>query len=282
MVWPLEQEIVREFAAGLEEVFVVEEKLPFLESAVKEALYGLEDAPRVVGKRDERGASLLPAEGELDADLIARAVASRLGDRVQIESVRERVLALERAGHALLRPLPIHRTPYYCSGCPHNSSTVEMGDALVGVGIGCHTMVLLNPEGKGTITGITQMGGEGAQWIGMAPFTESPHFFQNVGDGTFHHSASLALRAAARRGRQRHLQAALQQRRRDDRRAGRHRPHGDPRAHALARAGGRQADHHHRRRARALRGRRRCRRSPRCAAATRSRRRSASSPRRPA
>jgi indolepyruvate ferredoxin oxidoreductase len=200
MVWPFEQEVIREFAEGLEEVLVVEEKLPFLETAVKVALYGIEEAPRVVGKHDERGAALLPAEGELDADLIARAVASRLGDRVQIESVQVRIRQLEQGWGAMLRPLPIHRTPYYCSGCPHNSSTVEMGDALVGVGIGCHIMVLLNPEGKGTITGITQMGGEGAQWIGMAPFTDSEHFFQNVGDGTFHHSASLALRAAVAAG----------------------------------------------------------------------------------
>jgi indolepyruvate ferredoxin oxidoreductase len=200
MVWPFEQEIIREFADGLEEVLVVEEKLPFLETAVKDALYGREDAPRVVGKHDERGRSQLPAEGELDADLIARAIADRLGDRVEIECVHARIRQLEHNAGAMLRPLPIHRTPYYCSGCPHNSSTVEMGDALVGVGIGCHIMVLLNPEGKGTITGITQMGGEGAQWIGMAPFTDSPHFFQNVGDGTFHHSASLALRASVAAG----------------------------------------------------------------------------------
>jgi indolepyruvate ferredoxin oxidoreductase len=200
MVWPFEREIAREFAEGLDEVLVVEEKLPFLETAVKDALYGIEEAPRVVGKHDERGAALLPAEGELDADMIARAVASRLGDRVRIESVQARIRQLEQGWGAMLRPLPIHRTPYYCSGCPHNSSTVEMGDALVGVGIGCHIMVLLNPEGKGTITGITQMGGEGAQWIGMAPFTDSEHFFQNVGDGTFHHSASLALRAAVAAG----------------------------------------------------------------------------------
>ena len=200
MVWPLEAGIVRELAEGVEEVLVVEEKLPFLETAVKEALYGREEAPRVVGRRDEHGAALLPAEGELDADLIARAVAGRLGARVQIESVLARIRELELSGRAMLRPLPIHRTPYYCSGCPHNSSTVEMGDALVGAGIGCHTMVLLNPEGKGTITGITQMGGEGAQWIGMAPFTDAKHLFQNVGDGTFHHSASLALRAAVAAG----------------------------------------------------------------------------------
>ena len=200
MIWPLDSEIVREFAAGLDEIVVVEEKLPFLERQLKEILYGEPGAPRILGKRDERGATLLPAEGELDADAIARALGPRLLLHGSIPSVEGRLRKLEESAS---RPLPLPmaaRTPFFCSGCPHNSSTVVPEGTLVGAGIGCHTMLLLNPEGHGEITGITQMGGEGAQWIGMAPFTDDEHFVQNVGDGTFHHSASLAVRAAIAAG----------------------------------------------------------------------------------
>ena len=174
-----------------------------------------------MGKRDERGEPLLPAELDLDADVVARAVAARLRARVDLPSVESGLRALDEiAGRP--RPLPMAaRSPFFCSGCPHNSSTKAPEGTLVGAGIGCHTMVLLNPEGKGEITGITQMGGEGAQWIGMAPFTDDRHLVQNIGDGTFHHSGSLAVRAAVAAGREHHLQAALQRRRGDDRRPGR-------------------------------------------------------------
>jgi indolepyruvate ferredoxin oxidoreductase len=197
MPWPLERELVREFATGLEEILVVEDKLPFLETQFKEHLYGIEEAPRIVGKRDEEDGLLLPAEGELDADLIARAVSLRFEHkRLQIDSVRARMQEIELAQRAKFVPLPVVRTPFFCSGCPHNSSTVAEDDQLVGAGIGCHTMILLNREGRGQITGITQMGGEGAQWIGIAPWVSDRHFVQNLGDGTFHHSGSLAVRAA--------------------------------------------------------------------------------------
>jgi indolepyruvate ferredoxin oxidoreductase len=201
MPWPLERDLVREFAHELEEVLVVEDKLPFVEAQVKEALYGTEEPPRVVGKRDERDGMLLPAEGELDADLIARAIAARLEHKgLRIDSVRDRIWEIEQAQRAKLVPLPVMRTPFFCSGCPHNTSTPAEEDTLVGAGIGCHTMILLNREGKGRITGITQMGGEGAQWIGMAPWLSREHFAQNIGDGTFHHSGSLAVRAAVAAG----------------------------------------------------------------------------------
>jgi indolepyruvate ferredoxin oxidoreductase len=197
MPWPLDRQTLRDFAADLQEILVVEDKLPFLEAQLRDALYGTTEPPRIVGKHDEEDRLLLPAEGELDADLIARAVARRLrAADIVIPSVTARIQELEQAQRAKLVPLPVVRTPFFCSGCPHNSSTVAADGELVGAGIGCHTMILLNPDGRGTITGITQMGGEGTQWIGMAPFTDRQHFTQNLGDGTFHHSGSLAIRAA--------------------------------------------------------------------------------------
>src|SRR5215210_3889615 len=197
MISPLEPQIAREFAEGLDEVLVAEEKGPFVETLLKDALYGMARAPRILGKRDDRGEPLLPRELDLDADLIGRALAARLEARgVRIESVEARLRKLAEI-HGRPAELPMaQRTPFFCSGCPHNSSVKAPDGTLVGGGIGCHTMVLLNPEGKGDITGITQMGGEGAQWIGMAPFTDESHLVQNLGDGTFHHSGSLAIRAA--------------------------------------------------------------------------------------
>src|SRR4051812_40884474 len=201
MIWPVDQEIAREFAHGLDEILVAEEKGPFVESHLKEALYGTANAPRILGKADEKGQPLLPRELDLDADLIARAIAARLEARgIRIDSVESRLRKLAEI-HGRPAELPMaQRTPFFCSGCPHNSSVQAPDGTLVGGGIGCHTMVLLNPEGKGEITGITQMGGEGAQWIGMAPFTDDTHLVQNLGDGTFHHSGSLAIRAAAAAG----------------------------------------------------------------------------------
>ena len=203
MIWPLEQGIVRELARGLDEILVVEEKGPFVETAVKEALYGAPDQPRIVGKRDEHGERLLPPDLDLDADLIARAVAARLGARVRLDSVDShigRLDAIEQRPRELPMASGAQRSPFFCSGCPHNSSIKAPDGTLVGGGIGCHTMVLLHPEGHGEITGVTQMGGEGAQWIGQAPFTSDSHLVQNLGDGTFHHSGSLALRAAVAAG----------------------------------------------------------------------------------
>jgi len=204
VVHPLEPEIVARFAAGLREIIVVEEKRPLIETAIKDLLYGRPDAPAVRGKRNPDGSALFPGTGELDADLIARRLAPVLAGMGDFPSVRAWLDGAGRAGRARRRvELPLlPRMPYYCSGCPHNSSTTKIPEgSLVGGGIGCHAMVMLmDPRQVGEGIGLTQMGGEGAHWIGMAPFVNRDHLVQNLGDGTFHHSGSLAIRAAVAAG----------------------------------------------------------------------------------
>jgi len=196
MPWPIDAEELVRLTAGLDEVLVVEDKVPFLEGHLKEALYRVPEAPLVIGRRDERNRPLLTARGQLGAEDVATALAARIGaDRLPrplVEVRRPSRIGLPMAGAA--------RTPYFCSGCPHNTSTKTADGTLVGVGIGCHVMIALDGAGRGTQVGLTQMGGEGAQWLGLAPFTDDRHFVQNLGDGTFHHSGSLAVRAAVASG----------------------------------------------------------------------------------
>jgi indolepyruvate ferredoxin oxidoreductase len=197
MPFPLDAVALREFAAGLDEVLVIEEKGPFLERLVKEALYGMAAAPTVLGEHDDRGARLVPATGGLSADVIAGALGGRLLARGEApQAVSARLEAIAEAKRRAVDDIGAARTPFFCSGCPHNASTQADDDALVGAGIGCHTMVMLQPAGRGAVAGVTQMGGEGLQWVGVAPFIERRHFVQNLGDGTLHHSGSLAIRAA--------------------------------------------------------------------------------------
>jgi len=197
LLWPMESMIVREFASGLEELFVVEEKRSFVETFIREVLYNLTDRPRIVGKQDEEGRPLVPANGELDADRIALLLASRLEKKLSVPSITARVALLE-ALRERPAPLTLARQPFFCSGCPHNRSTVVPEGSMAGGGIGCHGMALAMPE-RHTV-GTTHMGGEGVQWVGMAPFTEMTHMFQNLGDGTFFHSGSLAVRQAIAAG----------------------------------------------------------------------------------
>jgi indolepyruvate ferredoxin oxidoreductase len=201
MIHPLIPAEITEFAAGLGEIIVVEEKRGFLESAVKQILYGTADAPRVMGKTTPEGTALFAADGELDADLIAAGLARHLGTLPGFATVTAWQAA--RAARRTFALLPLAaRTPYFCSGCPHNSSTKVPDGSVVGGGIGCHALVLMmSPDSVGDVLGLTQMGGEGAQWIGMAPFLRThKHLLQNIGDGTFHHSGSLAVRAAVAAG----------------------------------------------------------------------------------
>ncbi len=191
--WPLHPDDVRELAAGLDELLVIEEKGPFVATGLREALYDAPQRPRV-------HADGVPVTGALDPDSIARAVGGALrAAGARLDGVEARLGLLEAIDPRGVEDQPA-RTPFFCSGCPHNRSTAAPDDAAVGLGIGCHTMVLLNQAGKGRVTGLTQMGGEGAQWIGQAPFTATEHLFQNLGDGTFHHSGSLAVRAAVAAG----------------------------------------------------------------------------------
>ena len=193
---PLDTARMREFAEGLDEIVVIEEKNPTLERLVRDALYDCTRRPRVTGRRDEHGDLLVPGTGGLDADTLVEPLRRRLEQRItdRLAPPVER-----RRGPAI--PLSVERTPYFCSGCPHNASTRVEEGTLVGGGIGCHAMVaMMEPERVGDIVGLTAMGSEGAQWIGMAPFVQRRHLVQNIGDGTFFHSGSLAIRAAVAAG----------------------------------------------------------------------------------
>ena len=204
MVYPIEREILDEFMFGtargdLDEVIVIEEKRDFIETMMRDILFRHPRAPRIVGKSHEDGSMLFSRFGELDVDAVCRGLAARLA-RHGVEPAQAWLDRKSARPTRIELPLAV-RTPYFCSGCPHNSSTKVSPETLVGAGIGCHAMVLLmDPRQVGDVAGVTQMGGEGAQWIGMAPFVEADHFVQNVGDGTFMHSASLALRAAVASG----------------------------------------------------------------------------------
>lgn len=193
MLFPMEPTIVRDFAKGLEEIFVIEEKRPFLEMFAKNVLYGMANAPRIVGKFDEQEKELLPHYGEFESDVIGRALTRRLSQKGRVESAEAWLARLDEI-HSRGKLATSTRTAWYCSGCPHNSSTIAPEGSIVSAGIGCHTMAMW--MGRNVVMG-THMGAEGAQWIGMAPFTEQKHIFQNMGDGTYAHSGSLAIRYAA-------------------------------------------------------------------------------------
>jgi indolepyruvate ferredoxin oxidoreductase len=200
MPWPLEPEGVRRFAAGLAEVLVVEEKRAVIETQLKEQLYNwpAERRPRVVGKFDEQGEWLLPSNGELAPGQIARIIARRLFALGEVPWLRERLARLdERERPAGAEIVPFQRTPYFCSGCPHNTSTRVPEGSRALAGIGCHYLAQFMDRHTATFT---QMGGEGAPWIGQAPFTETRHVFANIGDGTYTHSGILAVRAAVAAG----------------------------------------------------------------------------------
>ena len=200
MSWPLERDGIRHFAEGLDEILVVEEKRAVIENQIKEQLYNWREdvRPRVVGKFDEAGGWMLPSAGELTPAGIARVVAARIGNFYTSPTIKQRLEFLERKEKMLEGPRPgITRIPYFCAGCPHNTSTRVPDGSTAVAGIGCHYMALWMDRKTETFT---QMGGEGANWIGQAPFVERDHVFVNLGDGTYFHSGLLAIRAAVAAG----------------------------------------------------------------------------------
>jgi len=200
MPWPLEREGMRRFAEGLEEILVVEEKRAVIENQLKEQLYNwrADVRPRVIGEFDEDGEWILPSTGELTPARIARVVAARIARFHSSPRIAERLAFLEEKEQALHADKAlIERIPYFCSGCPHNTSTrVPEGSRAV-AGIGCHYMVVWMDRATETFT---QMGGEGVTWVGQAPFTSEKHVFTNLGDGTYYHSGLLAIRQVVSAG----------------------------------------------------------------------------------
>lgn len=194
--WPLEPEGLIEFAEGLDEILVVEEKRSLIEEQAARILYDLKERPRLVGKTDENGIQLLSSDGELTPAEVASAIAARLKIRDLPKEILDGIAVAEanESGNAM-PAAPVSRTPWFCSGCPHNSSTKVPEGSRAMAGIGCHTMAIYMPNRR-TAT-FTHMGAEGANWIGQAPFTNEEHVFQNLGDGTYFHSGLMAIRAAA-------------------------------------------------------------------------------------
>jgi len=197
-IWPLEPSGVSAFAAGNRTLLVVEEKKSFLEQQIAATLINHADRPLVLGKVDENGLPLLSSVMQLDASTIALAIAGRLETLGLLDddlrAARDALMLVPQGA----RPAAPKRAPYFCSGCPHNRSTVVPEGSMSMTGIGCHTMVnFVRPE---VALLPTQMGGEGGNWIGLAPFTDTPHIFQNMGDGTYYHSGLLAIRAAIAAG----------------------------------------------------------------------------------
>jgi len=200
MSWPLEPVMTHKFAEGLDEILVVEEKRSVIEDQLTGQLYNwpVDKRPRVVGEYDEHRNLLITNLGELTPAMIARVIAARISRFFDSTAIQERLAFLERKEAALARQGELAvRKPWFCSGCPHNTSTVVPEGSVAYGGIGCHYMATWMDRGTETFT---QMGGEGATWLGQAPFTETRHVFQNLGDGTYFHSGLLAIRAAVAAG----------------------------------------------------------------------------------
>jgi indolepyruvate ferredoxin oxidoreductase len=196
MTWPLEPRGVQAFVKGLEEILIVEEKRELIEYQLKQQVFNWpsETRPRIVGKYDENTKRLLPLHNDQTVSIVAHVIAKRIKPFYQSEQIASRLKFFEEREAQLNAYLPpSQRKPYYCAGCPHNTSTKVPDDSFAMVGIGCHYMVQWMDRNSAMCT---QMGGEGVPWIGMAPFVKKDHIFANLGDGTYFHSGTLAIRAA--------------------------------------------------------------------------------------
>ncbi|HTH33634.1 MAG TPA: indolepyruvate ferredoxin oxidoreductase family protein, partial [Xanthobacteraceae bacterium] len=192
--WPLSQRELKEFAQGLDLIIVVEEKRSLIEVQVREELYGTANQPLCIGKRDEQGDWLFPVKGALDPNEVAICIGDRLLKYHSSGEIGARVARLKEFQRIAAETKDVaQRIPYFCSGCPHNSSTVVPDGMRAYAGIGCHYMAQW--MNRSTL-GYTQMGGEGANWVGEAPFSTRKHVFQNIGDGTYNHSGYMAIRAS--------------------------------------------------------------------------------------
>ncbi len=193
MVWPIDDGFVKDWADGLDKILVVEEKRGLIESQVKEALYGKANSPKIIGKSDDNGDLLLPSNGVLDPIIVGKAIANKLIGSSKSEKLENALNSISIGSRGEANTPAPDRIPYFCSGCPHNSSTKIPEGSIAYAGIGCHTMAIWMDRAT---DGPTHMGGEGINWIGQAPFSNRNHVFQNLGDGTYNHSGLLAIRAA--------------------------------------------------------------------------------------
>ncbi len=202
MTWPLEPQGIAHFARGLEDIIVVEEKRAFIERQMKEQFFNWPEdwgrRPSIVGKYDESGEWILPSTGELTPATIAGVIGRRIQRFSSNGSIEQRLQWMQEKEAELALPrASFPRVPHYCSGCPHNTSTTVPEGSRALAGIGCHYMVTWMDRSTDTFT---HMGGEGVTWAGQAAFTDTPHVFQNLGDGTYFHSGSLAIRQAVAAG----------------------------------------------------------------------------------
>ena len=191
MPWPLEESSIIDFCENMNEVLVFEEKRPLVEDQIKEILFNKDNRPKkIIGKRDESGKELISSIGELTPDFVSEIIAERVTLNYKDENLLKklRIIKQNEPDTAAVQGIA-NRTPYFCSGCPHNSSTKVPEGSKAMAGIGCHFMAAWMDRDTDLFT---HMGGEGANWIGMSSFVEDSHIFQNIGDGTYTHSGILA------------------------------------------------------------------------------------------